>query len=68
MKKGFEKILGMHLVTPQTGLQGKKICQVLLTEDAYYPGQKQKNTTSDTGRQGQGLSCDYSFYRKMCRY
>jgi succinyl-CoA synthetase beta subunit len=31
-------ILGMHLITPQTGAQGKLVRKVLVQEDVYYPG------------------------------
>ncbi len=31
-------ILGMMLITPQTSKEGKKVNQVLITEDVYYPG------------------------------
>ena len=31
-------IIGMNLVTPQTSKEGKKVNQVLITEDVYYPG------------------------------
>lgn len=31
-------ILGMNLVTPQTGAQGKLVRKVLIQEDVYYPG------------------------------
>jgi succinyl-CoA synthetase beta subunit len=31
-------IIGMHLVTPQTSAKGKKVHQVLIAEDVYYPG------------------------------
>ncbi|MDX2303284.1 MAG: ADP-forming succinate--CoA ligase subunit beta [Microscillaceae bacterium] len=33
-----EQIIGMQLVTPQTGPEGKKVHQVLISEDVYYPG------------------------------
>ena len=33
-----ESIIGMMLVTPQTPPQGKKVHQVLVAEDVYYPG------------------------------
>ncbi|MFA5299139.1 MAG: ADP-forming succinate--CoA ligase subunit beta [Lutibacter sp.] len=33
-----ESIIGMKLVTPQTPPQGKKVHQVLIAEDVYYPG------------------------------
>jgi len=32
------EIIGMNLVTPQTSKEGKKVHQVLITEDVYYPG------------------------------
>ncbi|MFT5942033.1 MAG: succinyl-CoA synthetase beta subunit [Sediminicola sp.] len=32
------KIIGMNLVTPQTSAEGKKVHQVLVAEDVYYPG------------------------------
>ncbi|MGB5499267.1 MAG: ADP-forming succinate--CoA ligase subunit beta [Maribacter sp.] len=31
-------IIGMNLITPQTSAEGKKVHQVLITEDVYYPG------------------------------
>jgi len=31
-------ILGMQLITPQTSPEGKKVNQVLVAEDVYYPG------------------------------
>ncbi|UGU16934.1 ADP-forming succinate--CoA ligase subunit beta [Sinomicrobium kalidii] len=33
-----EQIIGMNLVTPQTTAEGKKVHQVLVAEDVYYPG------------------------------
>ncbi len=45
LAKGIDKveevagsILGMDLVTPQTPPEGKRVHQVLITEDVYYPG------------------------------
>ncbi|MAJ98936.1 MAG: ADP-forming succinate--CoA ligase subunit beta [Flavobacteriales bacterium TMED288] len=38
------KILGMNLVTPQTSSLGKKVNQILICEDVYYPG---KNPISE---------------------
>ncbi|SHF59857.1 succinyl-CoA synthetase beta subunit [Salegentibacter echinorum] len=32
------EIIGMNLVTPQTTAEGKKVNQVLVAEDVYYPG------------------------------
>ncbi|SFS30062.1 ADP-forming succinate--CoA ligase subunit beta [Lutibacter maritimus] len=36
-----ESIIGMMLKTPQTPPQGKKVHQVLIAEDVYYPGNNQ---------------------------
>jgi succinyl-CoA synthetase beta subunit len=45
LAKGIDKIeevsgsiLGMDLVTPQTPPEGKRVRQVLIAEDVYYPG------------------------------
>ena len=34
-------IIGMMLVTPQTSAEGKKVNQVLICEDVYYPGESE---------------------------
>jgi len=36
-----KQILGMRLITPQTSAEGKKVNQVLIAEDVYYPGETQ---------------------------
>ena len=36
-------ILGMTLVTPQTGEKGKLVRKVLITEDVFYPGESEPN-------------------------
>jgi succinyl-CoA synthetase beta subunit len=33
-----ETMIGMNLVTPQTGPQGKKVSKVLIAQDVFYPG------------------------------
>jgi len=38
VKKIAGEIIGMNLVTPQTSAAGKKVHQVLVAEDVYYPG------------------------------
>ncbi|MBS3739322.1 MAG: ADP-forming succinate--CoA ligase subunit beta, partial [Psychroflexus sp.] len=38
VKEIADNIIGMNLVTPQTTKEGKKVNQVLITEDVYYPG------------------------------
>ena len=34
-----DQIIGMQLITPQTSADGKKVHQVLVAEDVYYPGE-----------------------------
>lgn len=34
-------IIGMNLITPQTSAEGKKVHQVLIAEDVYYPGESE---------------------------
>ena len=36
------QIIGMNLITPQTSIEGKKVHQVLVAEDVYYPGPSEK--------------------------
>jgi len=38
VKERAANIIGMQLVTPQTGQQGKKVSKVLIAQDVYYPG------------------------------
>ncbi len=38
LKEHAGAILGMQLVTPQTGPEGKRVNKILITEDAYVPG------------------------------
>ncbi len=38
LKEKASQILGMTLVTPQTGPQGKVVHKIFIAEDAYYPG------------------------------
>lgn len=51
------QILGMQLVTPQTGQEGKKVNRVLIAEDVYYKGETEPEEyyislllNRDTGR------------------
>ncbi len=39
VKQIASDIIGMNLVTPQTSKEGKKVHQVLVAEDVYYPGE-----------------------------
>lgn len=38
LREKATNIIGMTLVTPQTGPDGKKVHKVLIAEDMYYPG------------------------------
>lgn len=38
VKEKASQIIGMQLVTPQTGPKGKKVNKVLIAQDVYYPG------------------------------
>lgn len=38
VKEISSKIIGMNLVTPQTGAEGKLVRKVLIAQDVYYPG------------------------------
>jgi succinyl-CoA synthetase beta subunit len=51
------QIIGMQLVTPQTGPQGKKVRKVLIAQDVYYKGESESDEfyisillNRDTGR------------------
>ncbi len=41
VKEKAGAILGMQLVTPQTGPEGKKVHKVLVAQDVYYPGESE---------------------------
>ncbi|MAN58946.1 MAG: ADP-forming succinate--CoA ligase subunit beta [Flavobacteriaceae bacterium] len=41
VEKIANDIIGMNLVTPQTSAEGKKVHQVLVAEDVYYPGENE---------------------------
>lgn len=41
VKAKANDILGMTLVTHQTGLQGKLVSKVLIAQDVYYPGESE---------------------------
>jgi len=41
VKELADKIIGMQLVTHQTGPEGKKVNKVLIAQDVYYPGESE---------------------------
>ena len=51
-----KQILGMQLVTHQTGPEGKKVHKVLIAQDVYYPGESEPAASWS----GRGL--------ELCRY
>ena len=55
-------ILGMKLITPQTSREGKKVHQVLIAEDVYYPGE------SETSEFYMSVLLDRSRGRNMIMY
>ncbi|WP_395625503.1 ADP-forming succinate--CoA ligase subunit beta [Daejeonella sp.] len=41
VKEKSGQILGMQLITPQTGPEGKLVSKVLVAQDVYYPGESE---------------------------
>ncbi|HET8827777.1 MAG TPA: ADP-forming succinate--CoA ligase subunit beta [Pelobium sp.] len=41
VKQIATNIIGMQLITPQTGAEGKKVSKVLVAQDVYYPGESE---------------------------
>jgi succinyl-CoA synthetase beta subunit len=41
VKEKSSQILGMQLITPQTGPEGKLVSKVLVAQDVYYPGESE---------------------------
>ncbi|MBA3899546.1 MAG: ADP-forming succinate--CoA ligase subunit beta [Bacteroidetes bacterium] len=41
VKQRATDIIGMQLVTPQTGPEGKKVNTILVAQDVYYPGESE---------------------------
>jgi len=41
VKEKSGQIIGMQLITPQTGPEGKKVNKVLIAQDVYYPGESE---------------------------
>ena len=41
LKERVSQILGMQLITHQTGPEGKLVNKVLISEDVYYPGESE---------------------------
>lgn len=39
VKEKAGAIIGMQLITPQTGAEGKRVNKVLIAQDVYYPGE-----------------------------
>ncbi|MEJ6980380.1 ADP-forming succinate--CoA ligase subunit beta [Pedobacter sp. P351] len=41
VKEKASQIIGMQLITPQTGPEGKKVSKILVAQDVYYPGESE---------------------------
>ncbi|MBW7871600.1 MAG: ADP-forming succinate--CoA ligase subunit beta [Flavobacteriia bacterium] len=41
VREKASEIIGMRLITPQTGAAGKIVHQVMIAEDVYYPGESE---------------------------
>ncbi|MGV3684889.1 MAG: ADP-forming succinate--CoA ligase subunit beta [Daejeonella sp.] len=41
VKEKSGQIIGMQLITPQTGPEGKLVSKVLIAQDVYYPGESE---------------------------
>nr|WP_294895487.1 ADP-forming succinate--CoA ligase subunit beta [uncultured Pedobacter sp.] len=41
VKQRATDIIGMQLITPQTGAEGKLVSKVLVAQDVYYPGESE---------------------------
>src|SRR5690606_7629058 len=41
VRQKASEIIGMNLITPQTSAEGKKVHQVMIAEDVYYPGESE---------------------------
>ena len=57
-----DQILGMQLVTHQTGPEGKKVNKVLIAQDVYYPGE------SETKEYYMGVLLDRATGRNIIMY
>ncbi len=41
VRERASQIIGMQLITPQTSAEGKKVHQILVAQDVYYPGESE---------------------------
>ncbi len=62
VEENAKNILGMTLVTPQTGPEGKLVNQVLITEDAYLPGESEPKEIYISVLMDRGKKCNVIIY------
>lgn len=62
VRERAKQIIGMQLVTPQTGPEGKKVNKILIAQDVYYPGE------SDTKEFYMSVLLDRSRGRNIIMY
>jgi len=58
VREKSKNILGMQLVTHQTGPEGKKVSKVLIAEDVYYPGASEPKEFYVSVLLDRGRSCN----------
>jgi succinyl-CoA synthetase beta subunit len=70
VKEKAGQIIGMQLITPQTGEEGKKVHKVLIAQDVYYPGPSETKEfyMSVLVDRGHRTKCNYVFYRGWYGY
>jgi len=56
------QILGMHLVTPQTGPEGKIVHKILIAQDVYYPGESEPEEYYMSIMLDRGKDCNVIVY------
>ena len=56
------EIIGMDLVTPQTSAEGKRVHQVLVAEDVYYPGDSEPEEYYMSVLLNRGTGCNMIMY------
>src|SRR5690606_19828786 len=62
VKQISDQIIGMNLVTPQTSKEGKKVHQVLVAEDVYYPGDNEPEEYYMSVLLNRGSGCNMIMY------
>ncbi len=62
VKEKASNIIGMQLVTPQTGPEGKKVHKILVAQDVYYPGASETKEFYMSVLLDRGKGCNIIMY------